>query len=72
MVRVVGSGAEGHGFESRCKHFFSWKIHVGLWEKFVGLKITVKYPQIHWKIPADTLEKNTGLFAEVPCLTTSI
>ena len=29
--------------------FFSWKIHVGLWEKFVGLKITVKYPQIHWK-----------------------
>ena len=37
--------------------FFSWKIHVGLWEKFVGLKITVKYPQIHWKIPADTLEK---------------
>ena len=39
-------------------HQFVGKIH---WTQ----KATRKYPQIHWKIPADTPEKNAGIFTSI-------
>ena len=50
-------------------YFFSWKIHVGLWEKFVGIqKVTGKYPT-H---APEKIREYLRLFAEVLRLTTSI